>query len=95
MFEGAKIVIEVPFEYAQRDQLLQLMESKFPGAEILLVHAEVNNPQVSEAFVQHDSPADRTKSEPADQSQDAATVMQAAADTLSKFTKPSESPKMD
>ena len=84
-------MVEVPFEYGQRDQLLQLMESKFPGAEILVVHAEVNEPQVSETFVEHDSPAHRASAEPAGQSQDATTVMQEATDTLSKFTKPSES----
>ena len=91
MFEGAKIVVEVPFEYGQRDQLLQLMESKFPGAEIVVVHAEVNNPQVSETFVEHDSPAHRAQAESEGQSQDATTVMQEATDTLSKFTRPSES----
>jgi hypothetical protein len=91
MFEGAKIVVEIPFEYGQRDQLLQLMESKFPGAEILVVHAEVNEPQVSETFVEHDSPGHRANAEPAGQGQDATTVMHEATDTLSKFTKPSES----
>ena len=84
-------MVEVPFEYGQRDQLLQLMESKFPGAEILVVHAEVNEPQVSETFVEHDSPAHRASAEPAGQSQDATTVMHEATDTLSKFMKPSES----
>ena len=91
MFEGAKIVVEVPFEYGQRDQLLRLMESKFPGAEILVVHAEVNEPQVSETLVEHDSPALRANAEREDRSQDATTVMQEATDTLSKFMSPSES----
>jgi hypothetical protein len=90
MFEGAKIVIQVPFAYGQRDQLLQLMESKFPGAKISVVHAEVDEPQISEAFVEHDSPAQRANAEPAGESQDATTVMQEASDTLSKFTRPSE-----
>ena len=91
MFEGAKIVVKVPFEYGQRDQLLQLMESKFPGAEISVVHADVNEPEVSETFVEHDSPGHRANGEPARQSQDATTVMHEATDTLAKFTKPSES----
>ena len=91
MFEGAKIVVEVPFEYGQRDQLLQLMESKFPGAKILVVHAEVNEPQVSETFVEHDSPAHRANAEPAGQREDATTLMGEATDTLFKFTRPSES----
>ena len=84
-------MVEVPFEYGKRDQLLQLMEAKFPGAEILVVHAEVNEPQVSEAFVEHESPGHRANAEPAGQGQDATTVLQEATETLSKFTKPSES----
>ena len=91
MFEGAQILIEVPFQYSQRDQLLQFMESKFPGAEILLRHAEVNEPQVSETFVEHDSGAHRANAEPTGQSQDATAVMQEAKEALSEFTKPSES----
>jgi hypothetical protein len=91
MFEGAQIVIEVPFEYAQRDQLLQFMESKFPGAEILLEHAEVKEPQVSETFVEHDSTAHCAKAEPAGQNQDATAVMQEATDVLGEFTKPADS----
>ena len=91
MFEGAQILIEVPFQYSQRDQLLQFMESKFPGAEILLMHAEVNEPQVSETFVEHDSGAHRANAEPAGQSQDATAVMQETKEALSEFTKPAES----
>jgi len=91
MFEGAQILIEVPFQYSQRDQLLQFMESKFPGAEILLRHAEVNEPQVSETFVEHDSGAHRASAEPTGQSQDATAVMQETKEALSQFTKPSES----
>jgi hypothetical protein len=75
-------VIEIPFEYAQRDQLLPFMESKFPGAEILLVHAEVNKPQVSETFVETDSTAHRANAEPAGQSQDATAIMREATDAL-------------
>jgi hypothetical protein len=88
MFEAAQIVIEIPFEYAQRDQLLPFMESKFPGAEILLVHAEVNKPQVSEAFVDHDSTVHRANAEPAERSRDATAIMQEATDALAEFSKP-------
>jgi hypothetical protein len=91
MFEGAQIVIEVPFEFAERDQLLQFMESKFPGAEILLAHAEINEPQVSETFVEHDSTAHRANTTPAGQGQDATTIMQEATEALSEFMKPKES----
>jgi len=91
MFEGAQILIEVPFEYAQRDRLLQFMESKFPGAEILSVHGEVNEPQISETFVEHDSTAHHANADPVGQGQDATSVMQEATDALSEFTKPAES----
>ena len=90
MFEGAQIAIEVPFEYNRRDQLLQFMESKFPGAEVLLTHAEIDKPQVSETFVEHDSTVHPATGEPAGQSQDATTVMQEATDALSEFTKSAE-----
>jgi hypothetical protein len=91
MFEGAQILIEVPFQYSQRNQLLQFMESKFPGAEILLIHAEVNEPQVSETFVEHDSTAHHANAEPPGQSQDATAVMEETKDALSEFTKPAQS----
>ena len=91
MFEGAQVLIEVPFQYSQRDRLLQFMESKFPGAEILLIHAEVNQPQVSETFVEHDSTAHRANAEPAAESQGATAVMEEAKDALSEFAKPAES----
>ena len=84
-------MIEVPFQYSQRNQLLQFMESKFPGAEILLRHAEVNEPQVSETFVEHDSTAHHANAEPAGQSQDATAVMEETKDALSEFTKPAQS----
>jgi hypothetical protein len=87
MFEGAQILIEVPFQYSQRDQLLQFMEAKFPGAEILLIHAEVNEPQISETFVEHDSTAHRAHAEPAVQGQDATAVMEETKDVLLEFTK--------
>jgi hypothetical protein len=90
MFEGAKIVIEVPFEYARRDELLHFMESKFSGAEILLEHAEVDKPQVSETLVEHDSTVHPVKTEPAGLGQDATAIMQEATDALSDFTKPAE-----
>jgi hypothetical protein len=78
-------VIEVPFGYSRRDQLLQFMESKFPGAEILLAHTEVEKPEVSEAFVEHDSTVHRAKAEPTGQNQDATTIMQEATEALFIF----------
>ena len=55
MFEGFQITIEVPLGYAQREQLLSFMESKFPGAEISVVHSEVDEPTIGEVLVRHDS----------------------------------------
>ena len=55
MFEGFQLTIEVPFGYARRDQLQSFIESKFPGAEISIVHSEVVDPTISEVLVRHDS----------------------------------------
>jgi hypothetical protein len=55
MFEGFQLTIEVPFGYARREQLQSLIESKFPGAEISIVHREVAEPTISEVLVRHNS----------------------------------------
>jgi F0F1-type ATP synthase delta subunit len=55
VFEGFQITIEVPLGYAQREQLLSFIESKFPGAEISVVHSEVDEPTIGEVLVRHDS----------------------------------------
>ena len=84
MFEGIQITIEVPLGYGQRDQLLQFMQSKFPGAEISIVHGEVSDPTVSEALVQHDSANESAK---AAQVEDSESVLTKASDALSSFAK--------
>ena len=82
VFEGFQITIEVPFEFAQRDQLLGLMESKFPGAEFSIVHRDVSHPTVSEVLVQHDSAVEVEE--------DSEAVLLKATDALSAFTKAPE-----
>jgi hypothetical protein len=55
MFEGFQLTIEVPFGFAGREQLLSFIESKFPGAEVSIVHREVAEPTISEVMVRHDA----------------------------------------
>jgi hypothetical protein len=88
----ASFTIELPHGYAQRDQLQQFIEAKFPGTKISLVHSEVLMPQVSEALVEHDSsPREPANTASADQVQDANTLMQKVTDALSEFAKTQES----
>jgi hypothetical protein len=87
VFEGSQITIEVPLGYTQRDQLLSFMESKFPGAEITIVHSEVSDPTVAEAFVRHDltnEPAQTASEVPGENS---ASVLVKASDALLEFIK--------
>jgi hypothetical protein len=90
VFEGIQITIEVPFGYAQRDQLLEFMESKFPGAEISIVHSEVPSPTVSEALVQHDSANKSAEAASTALGADSEAVLVNASDALSVFTKSRE-----
>jgi hypothetical protein len=87
VFEGFQITIEVPFGFTQRDQLLGFMESKFPGAELSIVHSEVSNPTVSEVLVQHDSAAQAAKTASPPSGEDSEAVLLKATDALSAFTK--------
>jgi hypothetical protein len=82
--EKIQITIEVPFAFAQREQLLSSLESKFPGAEISIAHAEVNNPTVSEALVLHDP-----NSEPDSvvSGEDSESILLKATDALAAFAK--------
>ena len=86
VYEGIQLTIEVPFGYAEREQLLSFIESKFPGAGVSIVHTEVAHPTVSEAFVRHD-PAN---TDPPDPGQDSEAVLLKVSDAVSKFTKPKE-----
>ena len=57
MAEKIHVVIDVPFEFADRDRLAQFMTEKFPQAEVSVVHKEVSEPQVVETLVEHDASA--------------------------------------
>jgi hypothetical protein len=91
MSEKIHIVIDVPFEYADRDRLTQFIESKFPEAEVSVVHKEVNEPQVIETLVEHDPSAPPAVVADAVAAEDSRSVMQKVADTLVEFTKSGQS----
>jgi hypothetical protein len=85
MFEGFQLTIEVPFGYTRREQLQSLIESKFPGAEILIVHREVAEPTVSEVLVRHDSPGSDSPAP----GEDSEAVLLKVSDALATFAKSS------
>jgi hypothetical protein len=87
MPEKIHVVIAIPFGYADRDRLIQFIESKFPTAEISVVHEEVNEPQVAETLVEHDVSAPPAETAEAIAFQDSRSVMQKIADALSGFTR--------
>jgi hypothetical protein len=82
--EKIQITVEVPFAFAQREQLLSFLESKFPGAEISIAHAEVSKPTVSEALVRHDS---NSEPEAAASGEDSESILLKATDALAAFAK--------
>jgi hypothetical protein len=90
VFEGFQITIEVPFEFAQRDQLLGFMESKFPGAEFSIIHREVSTPTVAEVLVQHNSAVEAEKTGSPPSGEDSEAVLLKATDALTAFTKSGE-----
>jgi hypothetical protein len=83
VFEGFQITIEVPLGYAQREQLQSFIESKFPGAEISVVHSEVDEPTIGEVLVRHDS----AKSDAPIPGADSEAVLLKASDAVAEFTK--------
>jgi hypothetical protein len=83
MFEGFQLTIEVPFGYTRREQLLSLIESKFPGAEVSTVHREVAEPRVSEVLVRHDSAGSDSPAP----GEDSEAVLLKASDALAAFAK--------
>jgi hypothetical protein len=86
VFEGFQITIEVPFAYTQREQLLDFIRSKFPGAEVSVVHSEVADPTVAEVLFRHDTATDSAKSDPIP-GLDSEAVLLRATDALAEFTK--------
>jgi hypothetical protein len=87
MFEGIQISIEVPFGYSQRDQLLGFMESKFPGAQISIVHIEASSPTIAEVLVSHHSTTESEKTASTGEGPDSEAVLLRASDALTEFTK--------
>jgi hypothetical protein len=87
VFEGFQITIEVPFAYSQREQLLDFIQSKFPGAEISAVHSEVADPTVAEVLVRRDTVTDSAKSDSAISGLDSEAVLLKATEALAEFTK--------
>jgi hypothetical protein len=85
MFEGFQLTIEVPFGYAGREQLQSFSESKFPGAEVLIVHREVAEPTISEVLVRHDSP----ESDSPVPGEDSEAVLLKVSEALTAFGKSS------
>ena len=83
VFEGFQITIEVPLGYTQRERLLSFIESKFPGAEISVVHSEVDEPTIGEVLVRHDS----AKSDEPIPGADSEAVLLKASDAVAEFTK--------
>jgi hypothetical protein len=81
------IAIEIPYEYPERDRLTQFIGSKFPEAEISMVHQEISKPEVAEALVEYD--ASQPPAEIAEEvaSEDSMSVMQKVTDALAEFAK--------
>jgi hypothetical protein len=83
VFEGFQITIEVPLGYAQREQLQSFIESKFPGAEISVVHSDIDEPTIGEVLIRHDS----AKSDAPIPGADSEAVLLKASDAVAEFTK--------
>ncbi|MBV8375597.1 MAG: hypothetical protein JO279_01195 [Verrucomicrobia bacterium] len=87
MTEKIQITIEIPFGYAQRDQLLDYMKSKFPAADIAVMHAEVDAPAVSDAIVQREGTAESAEQASQDPGEDSGSMLTKATEALANFTK--------
>lgn len=83
MAKGVEITIEVPFDFAERDRLLEFMKPKFPDAQISIKHAEVDEPTVAETLIKH-SPSDAASDV---ESEDSESVLVRAKEALKGFTK--------
>jgi hypothetical protein len=89
MSKKIHIVVDVPFEFHDRDRLTQFLESKFPEAEVSVTHKEISEPEVEEAMIEYDAsaPPAETAEEVADE--DSRSVMQKVRDALAEFAKSS------
>ena len=81
------IVIDIPYEYADRDRLTQFIGSKFPEAEISMVHQEISKPEAAEALVEYDASEPPDETAEAVASEDSMSVMQKVSDALAEFAK--------
>jgi hypothetical protein len=86
MAKGLEITIEVPFDFAERDRLLEFMKPQFPDAQISVEHAEVDKPTVAETLIEH-SPSDAASDI---ESEDSESVLLRASEALKEFTKSQE-----
>jgi hypothetical protein len=80
------IVIDIPYEYSERDRLTQFIESKIPGAEISMVHQEIDQPEAAEAMIEYDA----SETAEAIAREDSRSVMQEVSDALVEFAKSTE-----
>jgi len=83
MFEGFQLTIDVPFGYDRREQLLSFIESKFPGAEVSIVHREVADPTISEVLARHDAAGSDSPAP----GEDSEAVLLKVSDALAAFAK--------
>ena len=77
------IVIDIPYEYADHDRLTQFIESKVPGAEISMVHQEIDQPEAAEAMIEYDG----SETPEAIAGEDSKSVMDKVSDALVEFAK--------
>jgi hypothetical protein len=84
MAKGVEITIEVPFDFADRDRLLEFLKPQFPDAQISIEHTEVDEPTVGDALIEH-SPSDAASDISLDDSE---SVLLRASEALREFKKP-------
>ena len=77
------IIIDIPYEYSDRDRLTQFVGSKVQGAEISLVHREIDKPEVAEAMIEYDA----AETVEAIEREDSKAVMEKVSDALIEFAK--------
>jgi hypothetical protein len=81
------IVIDIPYEYPDRDRLTRFIGSKFPGADVSMVHQEISKPEVAEAMIEYDASESPGETAGAVASEDSRSVMEKVSDALAEFAK--------
>ena len=87
MAKGVEITIEVPFDFAEGDRLLEFMKPQFPDAQISIERAEVDKPTVAETLIEHS----RSDAASDIESEDSESVLVRASEALKEFKKASQS----